>query len=490
MITIQQINQFREQAKKMGKTDAEIDSFINQKLNSQPQTAFSPRPQGTPTPTPTPNAPQEPQKEGFFKSAIKGLASPFLKLGATADALSTSKYLGGSGTNNSAKNTPVGQVKPITTAREAAGVGLELGAFAVPVGGTIASQVVKGALMGALSSGGGALQEDSSLGDKFKQTAIGAATGGVAGGVFGVIGKLGEAGLGKLQTALEKKNLKLTPAQATKLGTKLEEITDLGTRMPQYTPKARAGFAADLVDEMETHLQDTLQRAAGVQLQLPKQEVISRLKAIPNAFNSQPATKTQATSMINRIVKTIEGGPDYIPLSALNDAKRDFAKGTYDVGGRVKDEISDAIAGMYRESVEQGAGKLGLKIPVPPSVKQLYPELPEELTVREFNKIFGTILSYRRAIEAAANKSDVGFLNRLLSEVAGGSIGLATGGPAGAIGGSIAGKVVSENAPISAARSLVGRQAVKAPQRLLKTSIIGASKGATQRQPQQQSAKK
>ena len=437
MITIQQINQFREQAKKMGKTEAEIDSFINQKLNSQQQTAFSPRPQGTNTPTTTPDAPQEPQKEGFFKSAIKGLASPFLKLGATADALGTSKYLGGSGTNNSARNTPVGQVKPITTAREAAGVGLELGAFAVPVGGSVVSQVGKGALMGGLSSAGGALQEDSSFEDKVKSTLVGVATGGVAGGVFGSISKLAEAGLGKFQTVLEQKNLKLTPTQATKLGSKLEEITDLGTRMPKLTPKARAGFAADLVDEMESHLQKTLGSAKSVELQLPKREVISKLKAIPDAFNNEPATKTQAVSLVNRVIKTIEGGPDYIPLAALNDAKRDFAKGTYDVGGRVKNEISDAIASMYRESVEQGAGKLGLEIPVPPSVKQLFPELPDRLPVKEFNRIFGTILSYYKAIGIAANKSDVGFINRLLSELAGGAIGLATR-PAGAIGGSVA----------------------------------------------------
>src|SRR6185369_5636714 len=76
---------------------------------------------------------QAPQKDGIIKTIAKGLADPFLKIGATANALGSSKYLGGPGTNNTPQNVPYfGKVKPITTPGEAAGVTAELAGIAIP----------------------------------------------------------------------------------------------------------------------------------------------------------------------------------------------------------------------------------------------------------------------------------------------------------------------------------------------------------------------
>jgi hypothetical protein len=193
-MTQAQIDEFKRRAKAAGKTDSEIDTFIRLKMNAieaqQPQ---------TPAPTPV----EQPKKDGFLKSVAKGIASPFLKLGATADALGTSKYLGGKGTNNSVKNTPLGTVKPITTAREAAGVGLELAANAVGGGGAVgiakgvakgaAGQVIKSGIVqgvkaGALGGAGIGLQQDNAtVGSVAKSAGVGAIGGGLVGGAVAAI---------------------------------------------------------------------------------------------------------------------------------------------------------------------------------------------------------------------------------------------------------------------------------------------------------------
>jgi hypothetical protein len=218
MISIYQVNQFRDQAKKLGKSDAEIDAFIYQKLKSQPQEQFTPRtiqPEGFAQVQPK----AAPQHDGFLKSVAKGIASPFLKLGATAEALGTSKYLGGSGTDNSIKNTPLGPVKPITTGREAAGVGLELAGYAVGGGGAVGvgkgvakgavgqaikQGVVQGAKAGALAGAGTGLQKENATAKSvLKDTAIGSIGGGLLGGAIAGIPGIA---IGGYRAAREVKN--------------------------------------------------------------------------------------------------------------------------------------------------------------------------------------------------------------------------------------------------------------------------------------------
>lgn len=138
-----------------------------------------------------------PKQEGFLSRAAKGVvkavASPFLRLGATADALSDTKYLGGRGTDNSVKKTPVGDIKPITSARDAAGVGAELTATAlglkgVGTAGRFAAKFLGSTGVGALSGAGQKLQDETAkVKDVIKGAAGGAAIGGaipVAGSVF------------------------------------------------------------------------------------------------------------------------------------------------------------------------------------------------------------------------------------------------------------------------------------------------------------------
>src|ERR1044072_416535 len=139
-MTSQQEQQLRLQAQVRG-YDAETTERFIEFAKQKEQTA--------PTPQPTP---QKQEGEGFFKSLAKGVASPFLRLGATAQAFGTSKILGGPGADTSPKNVPFfGEQKHITTAKDALGVGAELASYAV--GGGEATQIAKQGFKQAVKQG-------------------------------------------------------------------------------------------------------------------------------------------------------------------------------------------------------------------------------------------------------------------------------------------------------------------------------------------------
>jgi hypothetical protein len=149
-------------AKYPGQYDDLSDYEVGQKVKAKFPTQYADF-------TDAPEA-QKPKQDGVVKSLAKGLASPFLKLGATAQALSTSKALGGKGADMRPHNVPYfGPTKPISTAKEAAGVGAELAGYAV------GNPVASGAFFGA----GAALEENKKAKDVVKQAAVGAATGAV-----------------------------------------------------------------------------------------------------------------------------------------------------------------------------------------------------------------------------------------------------------------------------------------------------------------------
>lgn len=162
--------------------------------------------------------PDNTPKVGLGKQIIQSLASPFLRLGATAEALSTSKYLGGKGSDNSPKPSALGDIKPITSVKDAAGVGLELASYAV--GGEGAANALTKTGIGALKkvgtaaltqAGAGGLsglgqslqREDTSLKNSLTDTGKGIGFGALFGAGTGTLG-LGASKLsGKVISSIE-----------------------------------------------------------------------------------------------------------------------------------------------------------------------------------------------------------------------------------------------------------------------------------------------
>jgi len=214
----------------------------------------------------SPQTSNEQKGDGFFKSLAKSVASPFLRLGATAQAFGTSKIFGGKGADTSDKNLPFfGPQKPITTAKDALGVGAELASYAVGGEGTaqVAKQGLKGlvkqgivsgakagAASGALYSGGKAAQDNKSAGQIFSDTLKGGAAGAAVGGVLGGAVPLATQGarrvLDKAQTrvfeAVTPKVNELTP-------TEYERFLSRGKIAPKTTTQPARYILSDAEKE-------------------------------------------------------------------------------------------------------------------------------------------------------------------------------------------------------------------------------------------------
>ena len=151
MMTIQQINEFKDKAKALGKSDLEINNFINQKLQGQPQQDFSPRPQtanndftpiqqpqaNTKTPTTAPGIVKETGK-GFLKG-IGNTITNLESLGQKAlDTISKPVVEGITGKPYNASPTSQqvfgDKLKPTNTAQKLGFYGEQVGEFFLPAG--------------------------------------------------------------------------------------------------------------------------------------------------------------------------------------------------------------------------------------------------------------------------------------------------------------------------------------------------------------------
>lgn len=144
------------------------------------------------------------QKNSFLGNLAKSIVSPFARLGKTAEYLSSSKSLGGEGAGQTPARIDTGGFKPIKNLKDAAGVALELGSYAVGGEGAtgLAEAGLKGAikqgaiqglktgvLSGALSGAGSGLQQEkANIGNVALNALGGAATGGLFGAILGGAG--------------------------------------------------------------------------------------------------------------------------------------------------------------------------------------------------------------------------------------------------------------------------------------------------------------
>lgn len=288
--------------------------------------------------------PAQPPEHGILAGILSSIASPFLRLGATANALGSSKYLGGTGTDNSTVDTPIGNVKPITNLQDTAGVAAQLASFAVPVseGAGILGKVGYGSLMGATNSFGGALQQNNpTAGSIAGQTALGALGGGATAGALGAISPV----LGKLAPRLLSytSDTPLEPLQRffnepALMGGAQKEVTStglqgvqnkvlgsvksLGTIMSNdYTegiqsvmdafPNKKIGF--DINESMQ--LQDVLAKYPTIQKALPANlqsfnaaEGFNLLKAFNNIYNKISVSDTLGGETADALRSTLRDG--------------------------------------------------------------------------------------------------------------------------------------------------------------------------------------
>jgi len=260
---------------------------------------------------------QLPKEPGMIQSFVQGIASPFLRLGATGlGALGTAMDIGKSlyqkatGKNAEAQATLdqskkltdqantqgydlgyFGQIKPLQNIKEGIGAGVEIGSYALGGEGAIktVSQGLKGQVLRGLGSGaatgaigGGMMGFGSSLQDAEAQpsdvamnTLFGTVGGGVLGGVLGGITPVVIKGknfvkkfsdIKQVNAELNKLNqevFKPTPSQVRNFGTHnpIETYTDIfANKLPQVDKNNR--FLPDSVKEFSQRVDDVYKPAA------------------------------------------------------------------------------------------------------------------------------------------------------------------------------------------------------------------------------------
>jgi len=278
-------------------------------------------------------------------------------------------------------------------------------------------------------------------------------------------------GFSGMQDALEQANLRLTPTQATNLGSKVNNITSfISDNLPIGSPEGRYGAITNITNNMEDTLQATLRDNPNVAaLTVPKAQVIAQLEALPEAFKDDPASYPLAKRQIAEAAKAIdETQPDEIPLSQLNKIKRSYSGNAFDqLGVKLKSEVKLAISSVPRTLIEDTLKNNSEEIALPTKLQPLFGGA-ESVPIKQFNKVYGTVLDTKTFLKLAANKAESGLVGRALSGTAGAAVGSVMGGPIGAAVGAGVGEGVASRfaTPL---RSIAGKAASGVGNILVKT---------------------
>lgn len=300
------------------------------------------------------------------------------------------------------------------------------------VGASVARKAGIGALTGYAIDAGGDLQAGKSLSETVKP---GAAT--AVGTVLPILGRItGLSNTGKAAkaraTKLEELNLRLTPVEKQNLEKQGKQIAEyLAEKKIVGTPAQRFGKVNALYDDMERQITRVVD---GSGVQVPKSEIIERLKRIPEQYADNLSEYDAVVAKVGRMIQTLQDNAgDAISATRLNNIKRAewknaYAKNNTDVINDVSNEVGHAIKGILDERIKPLAS---------------------------LNDEYGKVIAARRALFKATSRNQAGLFSKAAGAIGGASIGGALGSGTGVLVGSYVGpKVV--NAVSTPARSAIG----------------------------------
>lgn len=253
-------------------------------------------------------------------------------------------------------------------------------------------------------------------------------------------------------SALEKASLRLTPAMKRDLGPKIKQVTDfLLKNRVVGSPTERTSQVDTIYKNMETQLQkflDTNNTAKGIAAS--RSEILSDLEALKSSYRDSRDYQA-AIRQIDEAKALFEKGGTFvrekIPIARLNELKRTTFDGAYNKAGtKVLDDVERAIGGVFKQHIEDATA--GLKIGTE--------------KIADFNKEYGTVITARNLLRTAESRDEVGLVGKIISTLAGGSIGAALGGgEVGATAGLVAGNLIAPTVAGTAMRSNVAQIAAK-----------------------------
>ncbi len=280
--------------------------------------------------------------------------------------------------------------------------------------------------------------------EKAKTSAKVGAVGGAAGELFSGIVTQGFPYIAK---KLEQYNLRLTPAQKEKLGSKVDDVVtwlNSNKTVSVGTPQRRYEKVKAIYNDTEKQLQNFLESnntAKGIKVS--KQATIDELQKLKTGLMRDSADAEVIGRQIDNTITNIKTQyrNEAIPIARLNKLKRTTYEGAYNkAGDKVLNWVEHRIGDIYRQSIE-GATK-GLKI--------------GEKSIGDFNKEYGTIITARKLLKTASTRNQLGLFGKMMSGFLGEQVGASLGGgsTSSKVGGAVAAPVAGAFAG-TLARSLL-----------------------------------
>lgn len=303
-------------------------------------------------------------------------------------------------------------------------LGLTIGTLGgAGTGGSLGSQVLKGAGLGAGFGVSQGLEEGKTGKELISPTLVGGAVGAavplIAEGIKQGFNKL----FPKISRSLEESNLRLTPTQKTNLKNKLGDVDEFMSKQKIVgTPEHRYEVVNKIYNNTEDDLQNYLKKEVSDRT-IAKDVLIKKLGAVKRQFANERDVNIIRKQVDDLISIVDENYPRDIPLWKLNQLKRSTFDNAFNkAGDKVLDEVEFAMGDVLKESVEKGAkGITGER-------------LIRGVSLDKFNKMYGTIINTRKLLKGAIGKNQLGIFGRFVAGLFGGSLGALTGGgPIGSV---------------------------------------------------------
>ena len=215
--------------------------------------------------------------------------------------------------------------------------------------------------------------------------------------------------LPKTAEKLEEWNLRLTPAQRSAYGDRINKVTDFLTRSRyQGTPRMRYNSVVKDYENMENIIQGSLADAKAAGITVNKQKLIDGLIVEAKLAAQDNSEAQQVLKVFKKAIANInyQYPGNEIPVDRLNVLKRSAFKNAIDKTGlKVLNDVRFRIAQKYYAELSSALGSKGFKV--------------LGKSIQEFNREYQDLLLSKTLLKAAQNRSQVGTFNRLVAAFAG-----------------------------------------------------------------------
>lgn len=271
---------------------------------------------------------------------------------------------------------------------------------------------------------------------------------------------LAKAGLENLAPALEKSNLRLTPADSRKFQDFIKPATDyIAENFKAAGPEAKHAEAIDKIETIENTFKSWLDESGVGSKTFDTQHLIDEANKIKSEFRTS-RDSLSINNQIDNFTKTIETNwPEgQMSVSDLNELKRSTFKNAFNSAGF---KVSDVVEYKLADKMYDGLKNLTQDTPV----MGKYP-------IQDFNKAYQVAIKAEQMLKASVGRPQVGFTERLLLD----AIGFGISGP----GGGFVAHVASNYLPVTATKSVLGKAATLGSKLIPKIKIpAGASSAIT-----------